>query len=78
MEFKKLTIETLKLLKSRGFNILTSNNQLTDTKVIWFPEKVDDINDYLMEVAGEEPTFIVIDDALSNVEEVYLYAEVFM
>lgn len=78
MQFEKLTHANLRILLTQGYNILVSNNQYNDEKVVWFPETVEDIDDYLMQVADEEPTLLVIDDALKNIEEEYLIGDVFM
>ena len=78
MRFERLSHFQLKILKSRGFNILTSNNQLTDSNVIWFPEKVDDLGEYWMEVASVKPIMLIISDALDNVPEEHLIGEVFI
>lgn len=78
MQFEKLSHEALRELMSRGYNILSSNDELWAKKVVWFPETVTDIKDYLMQVADEEATLLVIDDALNNLEEEELIGDVFM
>lgn len=78
MQFEKLTQDNLRILQSQGYNNLTSNNQFTDDKVIWFPEFVKDVWEYLLRVSGDEPTMLVINDALQNIEDEDLFGEVFM
>lgn len=85
MKFEKLTHEQLNILKSKGFNILTSNNSLTDEKVIWFPERVPDVWEYLLEldcnhkmIPLQEPNILVIQDALDNIRNEDLIGEVFI
>ena len=69
MQFDRLNIRILKKLKKSGFTILSSNNKVYDETVYWFPEKVDDLDNYLteLETSGElksDPFILVIDDAL--------------
>ncbi len=78
MQFEKLSHEALRELIGRGYNILSSNDELWDKNVVWFPETVADVKDYLMQVADEEATLLVIDDALNNLEEEELIGDVFM
>lgn len=82
MKFEQLALANLKILKSKGFNILTSNNKLTDDHILWFPESVADVCDYLitLDTKGttpfQEPNILVIDDAISNIEDENLIGEV--
>lgn len=84
MRFEKLTHLQLKILKNKGFNILTSNNALTDEKVIWFPERVEDVCEFLisMDIKGitpfEEPNILVIQDAIDNINNEDLIGEIFI
>ena len=85
MRFEKLTYCQLKILKSKGYNILTSNQKLTDAQVFWFPERVEDAMDYFLalDISGKiepfkEPNILVIDDALENIREEDLIGEVFI
>ena len=85
MKFEKLTHFQLKILKSKGYNILTSNQNLTDEKVVWFPERVEDVMTYLLAldtsgkmVPFKEPNLMVIDDAIKNIREEDLIGEVFI
>lgn len=85
MRFEKLTYCQLKILKSKGYNILTSNQKLTDAQVVWFPERVDDVCEYLigLDTNGQitplnEPNILVIQDALDNIREEDLIGEVFI
>lgn len=84
MKFEKLTHSNLKILKSKGFNILTSNNSLTDETLVWFPERINDIFDYLIAhdinciIPHQEFEILVIDDAIRIMEEEYLIGDVFI
>lgn len=74
MEFVNISFEVLRKLKEQGYNILASNNDLYDEEVIWYPEKVDNVFEYLigLDINGEsnlEPNLLVIDDALLNINE---------
>lgn len=69
MQFEKLTHTNLRKLKELGYNILSSNNNLADDTVIWYPERVEDVCEYVFEVADQEPTLLVIQDALDNISE---------
>ncbi|MCI0922630.1 hypothetical protein IP023_14870 [Sphingobacterium rhinopitheci] len=82
MHFDRLNIRLLQNLKKSGYNILTSNNRSDHEAVYWFPEKVDNVNDYLSgrhgtKVSNLEPTILIIDEALENMEQQYLYGYVF-
>lgn len=82
MQFDRLNIRILKKLKKSGFTILSSNNKVYDETVYWFPEKVDDLDNYLteLETSGElksDPFILVIDDALENIKEEHLFGYVF-
>ena len=85
MRFEKLTKSQLKILKSQGYTLLTSNQNLTDEKVYWFPERVADVMEYLLAldtsgkiVPFKEQNLLVIDDALENIREEDLKGEVFI
>lgn len=72
MKFTALNYKTLTTLKKRGYNILTSNNNLTDETVYWYPEKIQDLDNYLVGLIPppfQEPNLLVIDDALNNIDE---------
>lgn len=85
MRFEKLTKSQLKILKSQGYTLLTSNQNLTDEKVYWFPERVADVMEYLLAldtsgkfVPFKEQNLLVIDDAIENIREEDLKGEVFI
>mgnify|MGYP000914722690 CR=1 FL=1 len=85
MRFEKLTKSQLKILKSQGYTLLTSNQNLTDEKVYWFPERMADVMEYLLAldasgkiVPFKEQNLLVIDDAIENINEEDLIGEVFI
>lgn len=82
MQFDRLNIRILKKLKNSGFTILSSNNKIYEETVYWFPEKVEDLSDYLIDLQLSEerrsdPSILVIDEALNNIEKVHLFGYVF-
>lgn len=84
MQFEKLTLACLKILRSEGYNILTSKKTKKKSSVIWYADKLKDVNDYLTgcEVKGMNPFYmyqiLVIDDAIKNKKNVDLVGNVFM
>jgi len=48
MEFKKVTHVLLNKLKQKGYNALTSNNELSDRQIYWYSEEVDNVNHILI------------------------------
>lgn len=83
MQFDKLNIRLLENLKKAGYTILASHNNLFKETVYWFPEKVDDISDYLLDLglSGElsnDPSILIIDDAINNIKEQHLFGYVFL
>ena len=82
MQFDKLTLDKLKTLKQEGYNLLASNNKITDEQIVWFPEKIDDVCEYLIDIdfsgeSSKEPTLLVIDEAIKNFTEEDLVGIVF-
>ncbi|SMG32535.1 hypothetical protein [Sphingobacterium psychroaquaticum] len=75
MQFVQLSHKVLKQLKEKGYNILTSNNSVSDDNPVWYPEKVPDVWDYLIGLdvrrisVIKEPNILVIQDALDNICE---------
>jgi hypothetical protein len=49
MRFEKLNHKNLIYLKSKGYNLLTSNNKLSNENVEWFPERIDNLCAHLSE-----------------------------
>ncbi|TDQ79602.1 hypothetical protein [Sphingobacterium yanglingense] len=78
MQFENVSKALLKELLSKGYNILTSNNMLSSDIVYWYPEKVEDVQQYIETNANEEPTLLVIQDALENIREQDLVGLVFV
>lgn len=85
MRFEKLTKSQLKILKSQGYTLLTSNQKLTEAQVFWFPERVADVMEYLVAMYTsaktlpfKEQNLLFIDDALENIKEEDLIGEVFL
>lgn len=83
MRFEKLNHKNLRYLKSKGYNLLTSNNKLSDEHVIWFPERIDNLCDHLSEfdlldpTADFEPSILLIQFAIDYMSEDDLVGEVF-
>lgn len=84
IQFEKVTLDILRHLKSRGYNVLTTNNRLTDCKVYWYPESIDSIakyrfklNDLGYNIALSLPTMLRIQYALDNMKEDELQGMVF-
>ncbi|WP_400263274.1 hypothetical protein ACFX5U_09550 [Sphingobacterium sp. SG20118] len=85
MQFAILTQTLLLQLKSKGYNLLTSKNTVDDENPTWYPEKVDDVWEYIVDLDSEgkfvplqEPAILVIDDAIKNIEDWQLIGEVFI
>ncbi|AIM36882.1 hypothetical protein KO02_09390 [Sphingobacterium sp. ML3W] len=64
-----LTIEILKDLKSKGFNILKSDNSVDDVIQHFVPTKVNDLWEFMNEFKKESAT-VVIEQILDVPEEV--------
>lgn len=86
MVFVDLSHRVLKELKSKGFTTLHSTTRLDDENPTWIPYR-DNIetlmeldNGYIAKIAlpFDEKHFIIIDDALKNIEESNLIGQVFM
>ncbi|TDQ79721.1 hypothetical protein [Sphingobacterium yanglingense] len=76
IQFEKITHEILRLLKNKGYNVLTSNNRITDTDIYWYPEQIISIakyrynlNDRGYKEALGHPVIVRIQYALDNMKE---------
>lgn len=86
MEFINLSHKVLKELKSKGYTTLHSTASLNEENPTWIPYREDvDIlmeldNDFIAKISVpfNEKHFIIIDDALKNIEESNLIGQVFM
>lgn len=85
MQFENVSKRILKELLSKGYNILTSNESLSADVVYWYPEKVENVNDYLIHLdiidaiePLKEPNILVIQDALDNIEDEDLIGLIFI
>lgn len=86
MRFVKLSKYILSKLKYQGYTTLHSVSSLNNENPTWFPFKDDisllmDLNsDFISTLSQplEEIHFLVIDDALLNIEEEDLIGEVFI
>lgn len=78
MQFEKVSKRLLKELSAKGYNILTSNEQLSADMVYWYPEKVWDVQQYIESVAYDEPNILVIQDAIENIRDKDLIGLVFV
>lgn len=81
MRFEKLTHESLKTLLDQGYTVLTSNNNLSDDNVYWYPEVIEDLESYLFNIDNipfQEKSILVIQDALKSIEEADLFGQVFI
>ncbi|MBL1409050.1 hypothetical protein [Sphingobacterium faecale] len=85
VKFEKLTRRVLVYLKKKGYNILTSNNELIDSVIYWFPERIDntrvymrDLNNLGYEPPLNQPTLLRIEEALEKVKEEELEGYVFI
>lgn len=85
MQFEKVTHSLLQRLKSRGYNVLTSNNELVDYEIYWYPERVDSISNYIVQLIQHgygpplnRPMILWIEDALHNLREYELAGLVFV
>lgn len=82
MQLKTLTREMLIHLKLQGFNVLTYNNKISDNSIIWFPEVVEDVYEYITGLCDlgmllfDEPNILVIDEAIDNIAADHLVGEV--
>ncbi|MFZ4861593.1 hypothetical protein ACL9RF_05355 [Sphingobacterium sp. Mn56C] len=84
MHFEKLSRDALKKLNEEGYNLLTSNADLSIPRVYWFPEKVENLNVFTLQpkvngfVLLDLETIIIIPEALELLEDVDFVGEVFM
>ncbi|WP_164112291.1 MULTISPECIES: hypothetical protein [Sphingobacterium] len=85
MEFKKVTHVLLNKLKQKGYNALTSNNELSDRQIYWYPEEVDNVNQYIDKLTNRgyraplnQPMILWIQDAIDNLRDYELAGVVFI
>lgn len=85
IQFEKITHEILRVLKQKGYNVLTSNNKLTDPEIYWYPEQVLSIakyrynlNDRGYREALAHPIIVRIQYALDNMTEHELHGMVYV
>ena len=82
MKLERLTIELLFKLKSQGYNIITYNNKVSDHNIIWFPETIENIQEYLLglsnlgKIVYEDPNILVIDYVIKNLSDDELIGDV--
>jgi len=72
MQFVRLAHSVLRDLKKQGYNILKSPVPIDNENPSWYPEKVEDVWEYLDSltvVPFQEPNVLVIDDALENIRD---------
>ncbi|ERJ57414.1 hypothetical protein [Sphingobacterium paucimobilis] len=76
VKFEKVTRGVLMYLKKKGYNILTSNNEVIDSVIYWFPERIDSTRGYMRylnnlgyEPPLSQPTLLRIEEALEKVKE---------
>ncbi|SKB40323.1 hypothetical protein SAMN05660841_00317 [Sphingobacterium nematocida] len=84
IQFEKITHEILRVLKDKGYNVLTSNNRLTDPEIYWYPEQIISIakyrynlNDRGYKLALGHPVIVRIQYALDNMKEDELHGMVY-
>ncbi len=85
MQFKKVTHSLLNELKQKGYNALTSNNELSDLQIYWYPEEVSNVNQYIVKLTNRgyvaplnQPMILWIQDAIDNLSEYELAGIVFI
>lgn len=85
MEFKKVKHVLLNKLKQKGYNALTSNNELSDRQIYWYPEEVDNVNQYIDKLTNRgyraplnQPMILWIQDAIDNLRDYELAGVVFI
>lgn len=84
--FVTLTMKVLLALKKSGYTVLTSVSPLSDEDPVWYPETfdVDELMDIynnkirLLSIPLEERHFLIIDDAIANIDEDDLIGQVFL
>lgn len=76
MKFEKVTRLILNEPKQKGYNALTSTNELSDRQIYWYPEHVDNIDDYIIRLKEkgygaplDKPMILWIHDAILNLRE---------
>ncbi|SKB39157.1 hypothetical protein SAMN05660841_00221 [Sphingobacterium nematocida] len=84
-QFKKVTHGLLNELKQQGYNALISNNELSDPQIYWYPEEVDNVHQYIIELINRgyraplnQPMIMWIQDAIENLSEYELSGIVFI
>jgi len=81
MKFVRLTHAVLRQLRLQGYNVLKSPLPIDSEDPSWYPEKVDDVWEYLDSltvVPFQEPNVLVIDDALEIIRDEDLIGMVWM
>lgn len=81
MGFVRLTHDLLRDLKSQGYNILHSPTPSSSDDLAWYPERVDDIwnyLDHLMCTPFQEPNIIIIEEILRNINQENLAGSVWL
>ncbi|MDH5826721.1 hypothetical protein [Sphingobacterium faecium] len=85
MKFVSLTLTVLLDLKSKGYNILTSRNNVGDENPSYYPIKVPDVREYLLRLdcramiaAFQEPAILVIEDVLNISDDGTIEGQVFI
>ena len=84
IQFEKITHKILRILKEKGYNVLTSNNLRTDAEIYWYPEQILSIakyrfnlNDRGYKLALATPMIIRIQYVLDNMKENELHGMVY-
>ncbi|WP_164112340.1 MULTISPECIES: hypothetical protein [Sphingobacterium] len=84
IQFEKITHAILRVLKDKGYNVLTSNNRLTDPEIYWYPEQVISIAKYRFNLndrgykhALGHPVIVRIQYALDNMKDDELHGMVY-
>lgn len=81
MEFVQLNHQVLKHLELKGFNVLTSNDSITEASPCWYPESVQDLDGYLRILESTpfcEANVLIIQDTLVYIREDELVGVVLM
>lgn len=86
MKFVKLTNSVLIFLKSKGYTTLHSTAHLSNENPTWIPykddvEKILDLDsEYIAKISSpmDEVYFLIIEDAIKNIEDKNLIGQVFI
>lgn len=84
--FVKLTIKALEELREQGYNVLTSVSPLSSEDPVWYPanmfmEELLDLDCEMirkLSIPLSEPHFLIIEDAIANIDENDLIGHVFL